>query len=106
MSLPQIYYILKRQQSLNDIQATAGELWIGFDGKEHDHDGSLYGVVKAHWARKEVHDAYGDFLAKRGTCDNCAETYRFENLSFCPNCFKTYCYRHDRICECGHKTLG
>lgn len=91
---------------MNDLQATAGTLWLANGGAELDHDGAVGRAIQAHWRFRPGDDPYSAFLGAKGSCDSCGETYKHENLSICPNYFATYCYRHHRACACGHVTLG
>ena len=108
--LPQIVFLARDGATLSDLQACAGKLWLGEDrsedGGKSDHDGAVRKAVDAHWNESTGDDPYWAFLATRGACRHCRETYKHENLTVCPNCFNTYCYREPRACDCGHRALG
>ena len=105
-ALPRIVQMIRDGEPLDDLSAAAGKLWLSYGGKETDEGGVVSAAIDAYWRGQPGKDPYWDFLSNRTDCDACGETYKLENLSICPNCFKTYCYRHDRTCGCGHKTLG
>ena len=106
MALPRIVQLIRDGAKLDDLQAAAGKLWLGYGGKEQDEGGIVASAIEAYWRGRPGADPYWDFLENRGNCDSCREGHKFENLSICPNCFKTYCYRHNQTCSCGHKPLG
>ena len=106
MILPGIAHMARKGALLDDLQATAGKLWLAHGGAELDHDGTVRRAIDAYWLGRPGADPYWDFLGTRGTCENCGVGYKYENLAICPNCFKTYCYHHGRNCICGHTTLG
>ena len=106
LDLPQIVFLVRDGAKLNDLQACAGKLWLAEAGGKMDDVGAVRKAIDAYWTARPGADPYWDFLATRGNCSNCAETFKYENLAICPNCFKSYCYRESRACDCGHKALG
>lgn len=106
MTLPRIVKLIREGAQLDDIQAAAGKLWLAYGGRELDRSGRIALAVQAYWRSRPGTDPYWNFLGKRGSCDSCGEAYAYENLAICPNCFSTYCYRHNRLCSCGHQALG
>ena len=106
MTLPRIVFLVRSGARLNDLQASAGKLWLQSGGAALDEDGSAVAAIEAYWRTRPGKDPYWDFLNTRGTCDACGESYKLENLAICPNCFKVTCHRHSRACACGHTALG
>ena len=106
MTPPHIVHLIREGATLNDLQATAGKLWLAYGGAQQDEGGAVAAAIEAYWRARPGNDPYWDFLGNRGSCVACGEVYKYENLAICPNCFKTYCYRHPRQCTCGHRTLG
>jgi hypothetical protein len=104
--IPKIVELARENAPLSDVQAAVGKLWLDYGGAAQDADGAVSRAIEAHWRARGGEDPYWDFLATRGVCDACGESYKHENLSICPNCFRTYCPRHGRACRCGHAALG
>ena len=103
---PRILALVQDAAPLDDLQATAAMLWLYHNGDKIDPDHSLRDQVDAYWQARDGDDPYCMFLRKRGSCDTCATTYKYENLSICPNCFATYCPRHSARCHCCHAPVG